>query len=124
MTIHPIKKDLSLYQGAVFDEPFEYVEDDEVTPIDLTDMTMRMQVRATLASTAKILDLTTENGGIVITDAANGLFKLYVSAEDTDDLDPTDSAVYDLEVVPAAGESEAFRLMMGTFRIVGEVTKP
>lgn len=123
MTIHPIKKDLSIYQGALFEEPFEYYEDDGETPIDLTGVAMRMQVRATLESAEPLLELTTENGGVVLTDAANGKFKLYYSAEDTDALDAVEDAVYDLEVVPASGEADTYRLLMGKMRVVREVTR-
>ena len=49
------------------------------TVVNLTGYTSRLQVRATTSSQVKILDLTTENGGIVI-DGVNGTITVKATA--------------------------------------------
>jgi hypothetical protein len=49
------------------------------TPIDLTGNTMRMGIRVHAADVTEELLLTTENGGLVITDATKGLFTVIIT---------------------------------------------
>ena len=72
------------------------------TPVDISGYTARMQIRATLVSTTVLLELTTENSRIVLTDPTNGVLQLQVTAADTAALD-FDRAVYDLELISGAG---------------------
>ena len=122
MTTVPIQKNYIIYQGALFEEVFEWFAQDGVTPIDMTGYTIRMQVRPSLTATVKILDLTTENNKITITDAAQGQFKIRVDAEETAELTPIKNAVYDLEIDPGNDEN-IIRLLEGTITIKGEVTR-
>jgi hypothetical protein len=50
-------------------------------PIDLTGNKMRMGVRRHAEDVAEQLLLTTENSGITITDAPNGLFTVWISQD-------------------------------------------
>jgi len=50
-------------------------------PVDLTGCTMRMGVRRHAQDIEEILQLTTENGGLAITDAVNGKFTLWITNE-------------------------------------------
>ena len=122
MTTVPIQKNYIIYQGALFEEPFEWFQSDGVTPINMTGWTARMQVRATIDATEKLIELTTENGGIIVSDAANGQFKLYIDAVATAALTPIKNAVYDLEIDPN-DDSAIIRLLEGNITIKGEVTR-
>ena len=66
-------------------------------PVDLTGVTARMQIRDKITSSTIILELTTENGGIVI-DTFNKTITIVISAVQTALLSFT-SAVYSVELV-------------------------
>ena len=51
------------------------------TPIDLTGDKMRMGVRRHASDATEQLLLTTENGGLEITDAPNGRFQVWITNE-------------------------------------------
>lgn len=103
-------------QGATFSKQLTWkIEDD---PVDLTSYTARMQVREKHTSTAKILDLTTENGGISL-GGDQGTIQIEVAASDTADL-VAKCYVYDLELVSS---STVTRLIEGQFMVTPEVTK-
>ena len=103
-------------QGATFSKQLTWkIEDD---PVDLTTYTARMQVREKYNSPAKILDLTTENGGISL-GGDEGTIQIDVSATDTAALVPK-CYVYDLELVSS---STVTRLLEGQFMVTPEVTK-
>jgi hypothetical protein len=51
----------------------------DTTPIDLTGYTMRMGIRKRAIDATEEMLLTTENGGIVITDAPNGKFSIVIT---------------------------------------------
>jgi hypothetical protein len=63
---------------ADFIRGFSY-QDLSGDPIDLTGQTMRMGIRKHAADVTELLELTTENGGITITDAPGGAFTIYIS---------------------------------------------
>jgi hypothetical protein len=48
-------------------------------PIDLTGNTLRMGIRRQAVDVTEELLLTTENGGLIITDPPNGKFTVYIS---------------------------------------------
>ena len=88
-------------------------------PVDLTGYTARLQVRETLAATTTLVSLTTENGGITLGGTA-GTIELLIAPADTDDLTAT-RAVYDLEVISAAGKVTA--ILEGSIVLGMEVTR-
>lgn len=88
-------------------------------PVDLTGFTARMQLREKLDSTTPLVELTTENNGIVI-DNTNKNISLYVSATATAAL-TFSTAVYSLELVSAGGEVTT--LINGTITLLKEVTR-
>jgi len=103
-------------QGATFSKQLTW--DIDETPVDLTTYTARMQVREKYTSTAKILDLTTENGGITLGDE-NGTIQIEVAATDTANI-VAKTYVYDLELVSS---SNVTRLLEGQFIVTPEVTR-
>lgn len=62
---------ITIYQGATFRKPFTWLTGLLATPVDLTGATARMQVRKKASDPKADVTLTTENGGIVITDGSN-----------------------------------------------------
>jgi hypothetical protein len=80
--------DADFYRG------FGY-QDTSANPIDLTGSTMHMGVRKNLNDVAEVLLLTTENGGIVITDAPGGLFTVWITQQQLEEL-PPDTYVHSL----------------------------
>ena len=111
---------LRVKQGSEFRWTYKYVEDDGVTPIPLSGFTARAQVRESVWSSDYVYEATTENGGLEITDPANGivLFKI-PGAESTSWL--IDKGVYDIELVD--GASKPYRLVQGEISISREVTR-
>lgn len=59
------------------------VPDADMVPIDLTGCTARMQLRSEVLSPDVLLELTTENGRIDMSDSANGWVRFVLTAEDT-----------------------------------------
>src|SRR6516164_4784488 len=75
--------DITCWNDADFIHGFVYAEqlpDGSVgPPIDLTGNTMRMGVRFHAEDVIEELQLTTENGGLTITDAPNGKFTVLIT---------------------------------------------
>lgn len=112
-------EDLIINQGADFLISFQYLEDDAVTPVDLTGYTARMQIRPNANSTTVYFDGTTENGRIVIT-PAEGVVSVNIPNSETTDMNFMYGA-YDLEIVSDGGV--VTRLVQGKVVLSKEVTK-
>ena len=110
-------------QGATFARNLTIVVPDEIdpeitTPYDLSNHTARMQVRRTVDSTSKIVELTTENGGLTIDDT-HGTILIEMADEVTASIQS--SGVYDLEIIDDAGRVS--RVIQGDFIFNQEVTR-
>lgn len=117
------KLNLKIEQGATFRRRLQWKAGDPAVPVDLTGYQVRMQVRSEQIAATVLLELTTTNGGIAITDAAQGRFELYLKAADTAAL-TFDSGVYDLEMVaPDAPDNTVTRLLAGSVSVSPEVTR-
>ena len=90
-----------------------------LTPHTLTGYTARMQIKDRVGG-AVLLSLTTENGGITLNDAGK-VIEITITAEQSEAFAWT-SAVYDLELVSAAGKVTP--LLEGAASVSGEVTTP
>lgn len=123
MSEQPAKLNFIVIQGSAFNAPFQITEDDEVTPIDISDYTFKMQVRtAPGASGDPLIELTSENGGVKMDEAEDGWFTLYISAPDAAGL-AAGNYVYDLDVVPGVdAEDDAYKALVGRFTVKPEVT--
>lgn len=108
--------DLDINQGATFSRSLAWAADG--APVDLTNVTARMQLRRTHGAGAALVDLTTENGGISI-DAAAGGVTFRLSATQTAGLSGV--GVYDLELTFLTGV--VHRLVEGKFNVSPEVTR-
>jgi hypothetical protein len=106
-------------QGTTVVKVLQYT-DSSGNPIPLTGYVARMQMRPTVGSLIKYLDLGTVGPltGIVIT-AATGIITITISAALSATI-PTDG-VYDLEIESPAGV--VTRLLQGSITISQEVTR-
>ncbi len=115
--------DLTIEQGTRFNVVLEWLEDDEITPIDITGFGARMDIRPEQDSPDAdiILTLNTTNG-LLIVDGPNGTITIDVPASTTEALD-FECAVYDLELVRLADPDEVERLVEGDVTLSTETTR-
>ena len=116
----PAELDLTIYQGSTFEKSFQYKTGDPPTPVDITGVELRMQVRLKTSSTDVLIELTTDNNRITIDDAAEGKFSFLITDEDTALLD-FKRGVYDLEIVWPNGKVN--KLLKGAVELEKEVTR-
>jgi len=108
---------INLDQGAHF-ERLITVTNPDGTAFDLTDFTARMQMRTEIDADDVMVELTTENGRIVL-GGDQGTVTLVLTADVTETFD--DEAVYDLELIDS--DDRVYRLLRGKVRIELEVTR-
>lgn len=125
--MNPVKKDLEIWQGKTYDMPFTFgraIKDEEGEIVDtevtnLAGYTARMQLRPSVESETVTIELTTENGRIVI-EPAYGLVRIFLTAEETAAL-PVASYKYDLELITASGR--VYGPLYGKVKVKAEVTR-
>lgn len=118
--IRPAELDLEIFQGATFRKKLRWTTGDPPTPVILTDWKIRMQIRPKIKDDNVIIELTSDNGRILLTDPKEGEFELLITAEDSANLSFI-SAVYDLELENLDGE--VVRLLKGMVSLDPEVTR-
>lgn len=114
----PIKRNLTIYQGATFVDQLVWKTGEPATPVDFTGATARMQIRQLQKSPTFLMSLTTEDGRITL--GPDGIIKIEISATDTSAITFT-GGVYDLEIVFSNGYVRRF--MEGNVIVSGEVTR-
>jgi hypothetical protein len=93
-------------------------------PWDLNGYTARMQVRRLIEDAAYMIEITTENGGIVVESlgsADKGRIDLLMTATQTAALDS--NGVYDLEIIDTGATGTVSKVIKGTFTLIPEVTR-
>lgn len=120
---------ITCQQGSTFSRLLEIEQPDleadptgqTYEPFDLSGFTARMQVRRTIESSTKLVELTTENNGLEInpTGETTNHIRIYMSDDVTASI--TSSGVYDLEIIN--GDGEVSRIMQGAFTLSPEVTR-
>jgi hypothetical protein len=100
-------------QGATFNKALRYLDSCTRQPIAITGFTASMQVRD--ADGVLIVNLTTENGRIAITDV--NLISLLISGTDTHAL-TAGSYFYDLDLINGG---TVLRLLEGRFDVTAAV---
>lgn len=125
MTFKPFKGiKLVIIQGSPFDEVFGWEAGETqqtAAPVPLHNYAARMHLRPEPKSPVLLLELTTENGRIVL-DPVAGTIRLKLNALETAAID-WDMAVFDLELIPAGREEDAFRFMQGSAVVSEGVTR-
>jgi len=112
------KLNLVIEQGSRFDPVLTY-KDSAKELVILTSYTARMQIRATKDAATALVDLTTENGGIVLGGVA-GTIQIVIASDVTEAFTWT-KGVYDLELISPSGYPS--RLLEGSVKIRTEVTR-
>lgn len=91
-----------------------------IVPVNIGGCQLRMQIRAFVSAPAVLDELTTENGRIVIVDAADGRYSLKFPHTGTSS-QTWRKGVADLEIVYADGTVD--RLWRAQFELDAEVTR-
>lgn len=114
---------LAIYKGATFRKRITWktgTSAANAVAVNLTGYTAHLQVRSTVDSSTVLLDLTTENGGIVLGGSA-GTIDIVIDETVTQGL-TWDSAVYDI-LLTAGGGGDVTRLFGGTVTVAPAVTR-
>lgn len=123
LIVAPAKISLLIYQGATFRKRLTWKSGPTISEaklVDLTGCVARAAIRENYDDPAALLDMTTENGRIVL-DGAAGTIDLELAAETTAGLPYLkDGALWDLEIEWPDGD--VCRLFQGVVRISREVT--
>lgn len=134
MSRTPASYSMTVVRGSTWEDSFVYLQDDGVTPVDLTGYQARMQIRSlagqfgTSTADTLVMELTTDNGRLTIT-PAEGKVALKVSATDTVLLNPDNAKkvkhVYALELFRPAGAGPEYviPLVQGKITVQGEVVR-
>lgn len=96
-----VQKNWEVDQNTTFKFQVQYTEDDEVTPIDLTGASAKMQVRDTKGGTKLAFTLTSPTGGITI-DGPTGTLNVTITPTQTNKLFYPKSS-YDIMVIDSNG---------------------
>lgn len=114
--MEPGKYNMVCPQGATFSKRLTWTMNN--APVDLTSYTARMQARPShKGSTAPVVNITTENGGISLDSYGN--IDLIIEATATAAI-AAKEYVYDLELVNG---TEVTRIIEGKFIVTPEVTR-
>lgn len=111
-------KNFEVEQGTTFTFQIQYTLDDEVTPIDLTGSSAKMQVRDVTSAAKLACTLTSPSGGIVI-DGPEGLLTIKMTPTQTSKLFYPKSA-YDVMIVDSNGNK--IKLLKGFMTLSRSVT--
>jgi len=113
------KLNLKLDQGATNRKLVTWKTGSPATPVDLTGATAHAQVRANATSADVLIDLSSEEGSIVL-GGIDGTVELVFSPLDTIGV-TWRTAVYDVEITFLNGDVR--RLLEGTVTLSPEVTR-
>lgn len=120
---------LNCEQGSTFARTIELQFPDlEADPtgntfadLSIEGFSARMQVRRTIESDSFMLELTTENLGLIINPIEGQINVLEIFAEDSVTASIAHSGVYDLEIISTDGIVS--RILQGAFELSLEVTR-
>lgn len=117
----PLVIDQTIYQGATWRLHYRWLPGG--VGRNFTGWTGRLQIRESYAdqdTSAPLLSLTTENGGITL--GSDGSIAILATDTQTQALTKTSTKRYDLELIaPSAGD--VTRFLMGKITIEPEVTR-
>jgi hypothetical protein len=111
---------ITVANDADFNRQFQYVQQSDNSPIDITGAAMEMMLKANAADATAYLRLATDTGEITINDPVNGLFTVYVSQATLAQLP---LGTYDQSNIMTRGSSKT-RIWSGTFTNNAGPTRP
>jgi len=120
---------MTCQQGSTFTRLIEIEQPDieadpsgnTFEPFVLTGYSARMQVRRTIDSDTFLLNLTTQNGALVINPSPGDVNKISINVSAATTASVTTSGVYDLEIIST--DNIVSRVLQGVFNLSPEVTK-
>lgn len=112
----PAKRKLTVIKGATFNPGWTWTA--AGVPVDLTGCTARMAVKEDV-DMPLLLELTTENGGIILGGTA-GTIDLFVGATVTTDF-TWEGGIWQLEIQYPAGPDHVDRILQGSISVSPEV---
>lgn len=115
------KYDLVCEQGADLSFTVTYYRGETGIPVDVTGGTARLQARSGIRAATPFLDIDNVAKGGIGVGGDDGVFTIFVAAEETAEFPITSEAVYDLEFVDVVGKVS--RVVEGRFKVKGEVTR-
>jgi hypothetical protein len=115
----PVKLDLKIYKGSTYRKGFQWKIQSTNAPMNLVGCSIKMQVKACRGDTAVLLECSTSNGKILLTDAINGKWQITLSPSDTAALTFT-KAVYDLDITFPS--TDVFTPIEGVISCTSQVT--
>lgn len=115
-----VTHNIVIEQGATFELTATWT--DGGTPVPLTDVLARMQVRKRFSSEDAYLSVDSDTLGGITIDEPNGVIDVEIPATITAALPGRLRGVYDLELLFPSGR--VVRLLKGRVRVDPEVTKP
>jgi hypothetical protein len=110
--------DFTIEQGTTFYLPLQWKPGGQV--IDITEYSIRMQVRSSELSDTLLLDLSNRLGNIEVTNALIGSFRIVITPQDTSGVNWTE-AKYDIEITNTS--NEVYRILKGNIILDLEVTR-
>lgn len=113
-----VQKNFEVDQNATFTFQVQYTEEDEITPIDITGATAKMQVRDTQGGSKIACTLTSPSGGIII-DGPTGTLTIKITPTQTNKMFYPKSS-YDIMVVDSNGNK--IKLLEGFMTLSRSVT--
>ena len=121
-------ENLEIWEGATFYQEFTWVMGDPELPVDLSGFTAALQARDAYETETAVLDLTTDNGGIIIlSPEEEGKYAISLPPSLTEGLCPDHekrTLVYDLFLYSAAPADDAGLQQKGKIVINPAVTRP
>jgi hypothetical protein len=92
---------MTIWQGTYYSMVFN-IQQLLGAPLDITGWTFRSHIRDKNSDAVPMIELTTENGGIVIIDAPLGIIELRITAEQNDNfsLGNVVGDIFRMDVVP------------------------
>jgi hypothetical protein len=113
-----VQKNFEVDQNATFTFQVQYTEEDEITAIDLTGATAKLQVRDTQGGSKLAFTLTSPVGGITI-DGPTGTLTIKMTPTQTNKLFYPKSS-YDIMVIDSNGNK--IKLLEGFLTLSRSVT--
>lgn len=122
----PARYNFRIYQGQTWDQTLT-LRNSDGTAMNLTGYKARLQARIEIDDEEPVLDLTYDNGKILVTTPLSGIITILVSAADTAALDldyEPQEYIYDLEIYrESPSPTYVVRVLEGVIIAFPEVTR-